>query len=34
MKNLDSTVAHRIAKVTIAFEQQRSGRTSESVTVA
>jgi len=33
MKNLDSTVAHRIAKVASAFEQQRSGRAPKSVTV-
>ena len=33
MKNLDSTVAHRIAQVASAFEQRRSGRTPKSVTV-
>ena len=33
MKNLDSTVAHRIAKVASAFEQRRSGRAPKSVTV-
>ncbi|MGD0383470.1 MAG: DUF2294 domain-containing protein [Thermoguttaceae bacterium] len=33
MQNLDSTVAHRIAKVASAFEQQRSGRVPKSVTV-
>jgi uncharacterized protein YbcI len=33
MKNLDSTVAHRIAQVASAFEQRRSGRVPKSVTV-
>jgi uncharacterized protein YbcI len=33
MKNLDSTVAHRIAQVASAFEQRRSGRAPKSVTV-
>jgi uncharacterized protein YbcI len=33
MKNLDSTVAHRIAQVASAFEQSRSGRVPKSVTV-
>jgi carbon storage regulator CsrA len=33
MENLDSTVAHRIAKVASAFEEQRSGRVPKSVTV-
>ena len=33
MENLDSTVAHRIARVASAFEQSRSGRVPKSVTV-
>ncbi len=33
MKNLDSTVAHRIAQVASAFEKRRSGRVPKSVTV-
>jgi uncharacterized protein YbcI len=33
MQNLDSTVAHRIARVASAFEQSRSGRVPKSVTV-
>jgi len=33
MENLDSTVAHRIAKVASDFEQRRSGRVPKSVTV-
>jgi uncharacterized protein YbcI len=33
MKNLDSTVAQRIAKVASAFEERRSGRVPKSVTV-
>jgi uncharacterized protein YbcI len=33
MKNLDSTVAQRIAQVASAFEERRSGRVPKSVTV-